>query len=105
QAVRDFVREPFYVPMTTGVDTVLETMKRERVHMAIVVDEYGGVAGLVTLEDVIEEIVGDIVDEYDPAEENGILRSSPTTLEVEGWVHIDDLNEEFSLALPEDEGF
>jgi putative hemolysin len=105
QSVQSFVREPFYVPMTTGVDTVLETMKRERMHMAIVVDEYGGVAGLVTLEDVLEEIVGDIVDEYDPAEEDGILRHSPTMLDVEGWVHIDDLNEEFDLALPEDEGF
>ena len=104
-AVREIVREPFYVPITTGVDTVLETMKRERVHMAVVVDEYGGVAGLVTLEDVLEEIVGDIVDEYDPAEEEGILRISSDTFEAEGWVHLDDLNEEFRLDLPEDEDF
>ncbi|MDQ3332832.1 MAG: hemolysin family protein, partial [Planctomycetota bacterium] len=76
RSIRDLVREPFYVPITTGVDTVLETMKRQRVHMAVVVDEYGGVAGLVTLEDVLEEIVGDIVDEYDPAEETGFVRVS-----------------------------
>ncbi len=103
--VQSLMREPFYVPISTGVDTLLQTMKQERVHLAIVVDEYGGVAGLVTLEDVLEEIVGDIVDEYDPAEEDGILRHSPTMLEVEGWVHLDDLNEEFGLDLPEDEGF
>ena len=89
----------------TRVDTVLETMKRERMHLAIVVDEYGGVAGLVTLEDVLEEIVGDIVDEYDPAEEHGIVRRSSTVFDVEGWVHLDDINDEFDLGLPEDEGF
>lgn len=105
RTVRDLVREAFYVPITTGVDTVLETMKRERNHLAVVVDEYGGVAGLVTLEDVLEEIVGDIVDEYDPAEETGIVRISDNTIEAEGWVHLDDLNEEFELELPEDEDF
>ena len=105
RTIRDLVREPFYVPITTGVDTVLETMKRERVHMAVVVDEYGGVAGLVTLEDVLEEIVGDIVDEYDPAEEKGYARVSDDAFDAEGWVHLDDLNEEFDLELPEDEDF
>jgi CBS domain containing-hemolysin-like protein len=105
RSIRDLVREPFYVPITTGVDTVLETMKRERVHMAVVVDEYGGVAGLVTLEDVLEEIVGDIVDEYDPAEETGYSRLSDGAFDAEGWVHLDDLNEEFHLELPEDEDF
>jgi CBS domain containing-hemolysin-like protein len=103
--IRDLVRDPLYVPLTTGVDTVLETMKRERVHLAIVVDEYGGVAGLVTLEDVLEEIVGDIVDEYDPAEETGVVRLTPTSFDAEGWVHLDDLNEQFSLDLPEEEDF
>ncbi len=105
RSIRDLVREPFYVPITTGVDTVLETMKRQRMHMAVVVDEYGGVAGLVTLEDVLEEIVGDIVDEYDPAEEKGFARISDDAFDAEGWVHLDDLNEEFHLELPEDEDF
>lgn len=103
--VRDLVRDAFYVPITTGVDTVLETMKRERNHLAIVVDEYGGVAGLVTLEDVLEEIVGDIVDEYDPAEETGMMRVADDAIDAEGWVHLDDLNEEFGLEFPEDEDF
>jgi len=98
----DIVREPFYVPETTPIDKLLETMKRERVHLAIVVDEYGGVAGLVSMEDILEEIVGDIVDEYDAAEETGIARISDDVIDVHARVHIDDLNEQFGFDLPED---
>ncbi len=99
------VREPFYVPETSGIDNLLETMKQQRVHVAIVLDEYGGVAGLVTMEDVLEEIVGEIVDEYDPAEEEPIRQVSPGVTEVEARVHIDDLNERFQYELPEDSDF
>jgi len=102
QELKDIVREPFYVPETTGIDKLLEMMKRERVHLAIVVDEYGGVAGLVSLEDVLEEIVGEIVDEYDAAEEPGIVTVAPDIIDVDSRVHIDDLNEQFQLNLPED---
>jgi len=101
-ALKDIVREPYYVPETTGIDKLLETMKRERVHVAIVVDEYGGVAGLVSMEDILEEIVGEIVDEYDAAEESGIVTVSPDIIDVDSRVHIDDLNEQFQLDLPED---
>eukprot|EP00913_Durusdinium_trenchii_P008946 g8412.t1 len=99
--LRDIVREPYYVPETTGIDTLLENMKRKRVHLAIVVDEYGGVAGLVSMEDILEEIVGEIVDEYDAAEETGIQTISPDVVDVESRVHIDDLNEQFDFGLPE----
>ena len=80
-------------------------MKRKRVHIAIVIDEYGGVAGLVSMEDILEEIVGEIVDEYDDAEETGILNISPDVIDVESRVHIDDLNEQFDFGLPEDGDF
>ncbi|GAB4137391.1 MAG: hemolysin family protein [Planctomycetaceae bacterium] len=100
--LRQIVREPYYVPETTGIDTLLENMKRKRVHLAIVVDEYGGVAGLVSMEDILEEIVGEIVDEYDSALETGISMVSPDVIEVESRVHIDDLNEQFDCGLPED---
>lgn len=103
--LREIVREPLYVPETTGIDTLLETMKRERVHIAIVVDEYGGVSGLVSLEDILEEIVGDIVDEYDSAEEAGIRSVEPGVTEVDARVHIDELNEQFDFGLPEDGDF
>ena len=100
--LKEIVREPFYVPEATGIDKLLEMMKRERVHMAIVVDEYGGVAGLVSMEDILEEIVGEIVDEYDAAEETGIVTVGPDIIDVDSRVHIGDLNEQFQLDLPED---
>jgi putative hemolysin len=101
----DIVREPFYVPETTSIANLLETLKRKRVHLAIVVDEYGGVAGLVTMEDVLEEIVGEIVDEYDATEGTGIRSTGPNVTEVEARVHIDDLNEQFDYELPEDSDY
>lgn len=100
--LRELVREPYYVPETTGIDTLLQSMKHKHVHLAIVIDEYGGVAGLVSMEDILEEIVGEIVDEYDAAEETGISPISPDVVDVESRVHIDDLNEQFNFQLPED---
>lgn len=101
----EILREPFYVPETTGIANLLETMKKERTHLAIVVDEYGGVAGLVTMEDILEEIVGEIVDEYDDAEEDGIHSPEPGVVEVDARVHIDDLNEQFQYGFPEEGDF
>jgi len=83
----------------------LESMKRRGVHIAIVIDEYSGVAGLVTMEDVLEEIVGEIVDEYDTADDTGIRQIGPTAVEVEPWVRIDDLDEQFAFDLPDDEDY
>jgi CBS domain containing-hemolysin-like protein len=104
-ALKDIVREPFYVPETTGIDKLLESMKRKRVHIAIVLDEYSGVAGLVTMEDVLEQIVGEIVDEYDRAEDTGIRIVGPGSIEVAPWVRLDDLAEQFGFDLPSDEDY
>jgi CBS domain containing-hemolysin-like protein len=101
----DIVREPFYVPETMGIDTLLKTFKKEHVHLAIVLDEYGGVAGLVTMEDILEEIVGEIVDEYDPAELEEIRSVAPGVSEVDARAHIDDVNEKLDLNLPSDLDF
>ncbi len=101
----DIAREPFYVPETGGIDTLLETMRHKHVHLAIVLDEYGGVAGLVTMEDILEEIVGEIVDEYDAAEEVGVRQIKPGVHEIDARVHIDDLNEQFEYDLPENGDF
>ena len=103
--LKAIVREPFYIPETTGIDKLLESMKRRRVHIAIVLDEYGGVAGLVTMEDVLEQIVGEITDEYDTTEDSGIRQTAPGSVEVESWVRIDDLDEQFGFAFPDDEDY
>ncbi len=100
--LRSIVRKPFYVPETTGIDSLLETMKRKRVQMAIVLDEYGGVAGLVTMEDILEEIVGEIVDEHDPEEAELIHQTDANVTEVDARTHIDDLNDQCGYQLPED---
>ena len=93
------------MPETTGIDTLLETLKREQVHLAVVLDEYGGVAGLVTLEDILEEIVGEIEDEYDVGGGDLVKTIGPTMIEVDARAHIDDLNERFGYGLPEDEDY
>ncbi|MFG0296496.1 MAG: hemolysin family protein [Maioricimonas sp. JB045] len=104
-SLSEILREPTYIPETTSIDTLLEQMKRERFHMSIVLDEYGGVTGLVTLEDILEEIVGDIEDEFDEEPTEQIQRINDTTVEVDARVHIDDLNEQFDFSLPEDEDY
>lgn len=103
--LKGIVREPFYIPETTGIDKLLESMKRRRIHIAIVLDEYGGVAGLVTMEDVLEQIVGEITDEYDTTEDTGIRQTAPGSVEVESWVRIDDLDEQFGFEFPDNEDY
>lgn len=104
-ALAKIAREPFYVPETMGIDTLLKSFKRERVHLAIVLDEYGGVAGLVTMEDILEEIVGEIVDEYDQGVAEKIHQIAPGVSEVDARAHIDDVNEQLGLNLPSDRDF
>jgi CBS domain containing-hemolysin-like protein len=74
QPIRDLLRPAYFVPLTKNVKHLLAEMRKHRVHMAVVVDEYGGTAGLVTIEDILEEIVGEIQDEYDSAEESHVER-------------------------------
>ena len=103
--LRQICREPFYVPETTSIDKLLNEMNRKRQHMAVVLNEYGGIAGLVTMEDLLEEIVGEIVDEYDEVEADRIRRISATVNEVDARVSVSDLVEEFSYELPEERDY
>jgi len=105
KSLQDIVRPPFYVPETTTINTLLDRMKQERLHLAIVLDEYGGVTGLVTLEDILEEIVGDIADEFDERPEELYRVIDPQTLWVDARMHLDELNELFELTLPDDKDF
>ena len=103
--LRKLIREPMEVPESTLLDEMLQQFLDQHVHMAIVKDEYGGVAGVVTIEDVLEEIVGEIVDEADQEEMDEIRRLSDTTAEVSGTTHVNRLNEAMGLQLPEDQEF
>jgi len=101
-ALREVVRKPFFVPETKLLDDLLREFKARKVHLAVVLDEYGGTAGLVTIEDVVEEIVGEITDEYDRAAPVMVQRLDARTLQVDGRYHVDDLAEQLGLNIPDD---
>ncbi len=94
--LRDVMREPFFVPGTREVEDVLTDMKRLKSHLAVVLDEYGGTAGLVTMEDLLEEIVGDIFDEYDASEAVRPATGAPV---LDGSMTVADFNERFEATL------
>jgi putative hemolysin len=94
-------REPFFVPESKMIDELLTEFKLRKQHLAIVVDEYGGTAGIVTLEDVLEEIVGDIQDEFD-SEEKLVQRLDDDTVVCNAKVHLDELSEELGIVFPDD---
>lgn len=100
EPIHQHLREARFVPETKGVSDLLKEMQRESFHLAMVVDEYGGIAGLVTLEDLIEELVGEIVDEFD-SEEPLLRRQKDGSFLVDGRLAIDELNDLASLELPE----
>lgn len=100
EPVKNHARTPFYVPETKLVDELLDEMKKGRAGMAVVVDEYGGAVGVITLEDILEEVVGEIEDEYD----KGIKfwrKVSENEYLINTKIELDDLNEELRLSIPE----
>lgn len=103
--LRDIIREPVYVPLTTRIPAMLELMKRQKIHIAMVHDEYGGVAGLVTMEDILEEIVGEIDDEYDSEPAGGDIQSAAGVVEIEARMRLDEVNRQFNFDLPESDDF
>ena len=103
QELSSILRKAHFVPEAKKVDELLEEMQTNHVHMAIAVDEYGGVAGLVTLEDIIEEIIGDIRDEFDEGEEIYYQQLGEDDYLCSGKMDIDDVNELFGSNLPSDE--
>jgi putative hemolysin len=104
--LRDVVREPLFVPETKTVRALLAQFQREHIQIAIVLDEYGGVAGLLTVEDIMEEIVGEIQDEYDQEDlERRLVRLPTGGFEVDARMHIDEVNELLGLDIPEHEDY
>jgi putative hemolysin len=102
-SVRDLMRPAYFAPESKKVDALLAELQQKRIHMAIVVDEYGGTAGIVTLEDIVEEIVGDIRDEYDVNEESLFERVSAGEYIFDARINLDDVNELLDLRLPTSE--
>jgi putative hemolysin len=100
-SLRQLARAPYFVPESKRIETLLQSFRKKKVHLAVVVDEYGGVEGIVTLEDIFEEIVGEIQDEYD-VEEELIRELAPGRLLVDGSVSLRMINRRFRLALAEE---
>ena len=99
--VEQLVRPAPMVPETKGLLALLAEFKRTKQHMAIVIDEYGTMEGIVTLEDLLEEIVGEITDEFDEPEEDSIERVDDDTVRIDGTMSIDDFNDRFEVELPD----
>ena len=103
--LKEFVRRAYFVPETKPIIKILENFKSQKVHMAIVIDEYGGTVGVVTIEDLIEEIFGEIRDEYDNEDEKVIKSKGDNTFEVDAILDIETINKELDIDLPESEDY
>ena len=103
--VRELIREAYFVPETVQADQLFRNMQRQKIHMAIVVDEYGGMSGIVTMEDLLEEIVGNIYDEFDPQAEAEIVHVDDETWRVSGQAALEDVAEALDVELPLDEDY
>jgi magnesium and cobalt transporter len=103
--IREYMRPVVFVPESKRLNVLLKDFRRNRNHMALVVDEYGGVSGLVTIEDVIEQIVGEIDDEFDVEDDHNIRKEAERQFTVRGVTRIDEFNEYFGAHLSEEEGF
>lgn len=104
-SVRSLMRSVPFVPETKVLPELLREFQTTRVHVAIVLDEYGGTAGLVTLEDILEELIGEIADEHEAPEPQAIHRVDDQTVDVDAKVRIDELNAALNLHLPEDDAY
>lgn len=103
-ALADIIRKPYFVPETKKINDLLSELQQKRIQIAIVIDEFGGTAGMVTLEDIVEEIVGEIQDEYDE-EKPTVEKISDTEFIINAYATVYDVNEHLPHDLPEDEDF
>ena len=105
RTLREMIREAYFVPSTVQADQLFRNMQMKKIHMAIVVDEYGGMSGIVTMEDLLEEIVGNIYDEFDPQAEAEIVRVDEETWRISGQAAIEDVADALGIELPLDEDY
>ncbi len=101
--IRHHMRKPYFVPESKRLDELLREFKKRKVHIAIAIDEYGGVSGIVTMEDILEVIVGEIQDEFDDDEDDQIIEMGQGIYLCDARTSIDDINERLGLSLPDEE--
>jgi len=104
-STRAVMRPVTFVPETKDLASLLREFQNNRVHIAIVLDEYGGTAGLVTFEDILEELVGEIADEHERPPESSIKRIDPCTYEIDARVRVEEINEDLNMNLPDDDAY
>jgi putative hemolysin len=103
--IRDKMREAYFVPETKPLRVLLHEFQNKKQHIAIVLDEYGGTAGIITLEDILEELVGEITDEYEKTPAELIKKIDKDTFEIDARIYIDELNDQLGFDLPEEEDY
>lgn len=105
KSLKELLRAPYFVPETIKADQLFSDMQKSKVHIAVVIDEYGGTSGIITLEDLLEEIVGNIYDEYDKQEKPDVEKIGDNRYRIQGDTPLEDVMEELDITLPEDEGY
>jgi putative hemolysin len=103
--VRELLRSAYFVPESVRTDVLFRDMQDKKIHLAIVVDEYGGTNGIITMEDLLEEIVGNIYDEFDPQVEQEITQLEPNLWKISGSADLEDVADALDIHLPEDEEY
>lgn len=103
--LKDKLREVYFVPEGKPLRALLHEFQSQKLHICVVLDEYGGTAGIVTMEDILEELVGEITDEYEKTPTESIQQIDPHTIELDARTYVDDLNDQFEFNLPEDEDY
>jgi CBS domain containing-hemolysin-like protein len=103
--LRDKLRPAYYVPETKLLRNLLHEFQTQKLHIAVVLDEYGGTAGIVTIEDILEELVGEIADEYEQTPTEMFRKIDEQTFEVDARMYIDDANSELDIELPDEEDY
>lgn len=105
EGIRHRLRDPYYVPESKSLRDLLRDLQNQKVHLAVVLDEYGGTAGVVTIEDIVEELFGEITDEYEAPHEEPIKRIDEHTVEIDARNHVDEMNDKLDLNIPEDDAY
>lgn len=103
--VKELVRKAYFVPETKSIIEILKEFKNKKVHMALVLDEYGGIGGILTIEDLLEEIVGEIRDEFDEEEEESIIEKGTNKYEIDAMLDIETVNKDLNIELPISEDY